>query len=254
MKSKKQLPSTPYIDRVILKRATVPSFKVYPFSLPVVRNLKEIKLHPHVTFIVGENGSGKSTLLEAIAVAYGFNAEGGSKNFNFATRESHSELSEFLALVKMPSRPTDGFFIRAESYFNMATEIERLDEGTHGPIIQTYGGISLHEQSHGESFLSTFQHRFKGHGFYIMDEPEAALSPMRQMSLIVRLHQLVKDGSQFVIATHSPILMSYPDATIFEMSNDGLKKVAYRDTEHFKITQTFFADPEQMAKLLMDNA
>jgi predicted ATPase len=162
---------------------------------------------------------------------------------------------DYITAVREPSRPRDAYFFRAESYFNVATEIERLDEDPDGggpPIIDSYGGVSLHEQSHGESFFSTFLHRFGGSGLYILDEPEAALSPMRQFAMLSRLHQLVKLQSQFVIATHSPILMSYPDAVILEITDKGLRKSSLEETEHFKLSQAFFADPRRMLEMLME--
>jgi predicted ATPase len=205
-----------------------------------------------VTFFIGENGSGKSTLLEAIAVAAGFNAEGGSRNFRFATRSSESELHACIRLVRGVHRPRDGFFLRAESYFNVATEIERLDAepGPAPPILPAFGGRSLHEQSHGESFFSLLQARFRGDGFYVLDEPEAALSPSRQLALLARLHQLVHLGSQFVIATHSPILMAYPDARLLELSQNGIREVSYEDTEHFQVTRAFLLGRERMLREL----
>ena len=148
-------------------------------------------------------------MLEAIAIALGFNAEGGTRNFNFATRRSHSEFYKFLRLSRGYRRPRDGFFLRAEIFFNVATEIERLDDGPGGsPIIDSYGRHSLHEQSHGESFFALLMNRFGGNGLYILDEPEAALSPSRQMAMISRMHDLIQDRSQFIIATHSPIIMA----------------------------------------------
>lgn len=189
---------------------------------------------------VGENGTGKSTLLEAIAVAFGFNAEGGTVNFNFCTRETHSELYKHLTLGKR-GFADDGFFLRAESLYNAATNIDILDEGVleERKIINSYGGVSLHNQSHGESFLSIVQNRFSGHGLYILDEPEAALSPMKLLTLMAEIDRLVKDGSQFIIAIHSPILMAMPNSEILEFSKDGIKNVSYQDTEHFKITKSF---------------
>ena len=177
-----------------LVKERVPEAAGYPFSLPAVQSLlHELELHPHVTFFIGENGSGKSTLLEAIAIAAGFNAEGGSRNFRFATRSSESELHSCIRLVRGVHRPRDGFFLRAESYFNVATEIERLDAepGPGAPILPAFGGRSLHEQSHGESFFALLQNRFRGDSFYVLDEPEAALSPGRQLAFLARLHQLV---------------------------------------------------------------
>jgi predicted ATPase len=216
-----------YIASVQLLRDRVRSFELYPFNLPAVRNLSEIAFNRPVTFFVGENGSGKSTLLEAIAVAAGFNAEGGRRNFGFTTRASHSDLHAHLRLVRGVRRPRDGFFLRAESFFNVATEIERLDAepGLGPPIIDSYGGRSLHEQSHGESFMTLALERLRGAGLYVLDEPEAALSPTRQLALLARIHQLVEAGSQFLVATHSPLLLAYPDATILSLETDGIRLV-----------------------------
>ena len=242
-----------YVLEVKLRREKVASFDFYPFSLPAIRNFNSLDLHPAVTFIVGENGSGKSTLLEAVAVAAGFNAEGGTKNFRFQTRGSHSSLHEHLRLIKSTRRARDGFFLRAESFFNVATEIERLDdEPSFGPpAIDSYGGRSLHEQSHGESFFALMNNRFGGQGFYILDEPEAALSPTRQLAMIARMHQLVKDSSQFVIATHSPILMAYPNAWIYQISDRGLERVALEDTEHYVVAKRFLNDPKAQLDILL---
>ena len=245
--------SSQYVSRVSLRRDQVDSFDRYPFYLPAVRSLDSIELHPKITYFVGENGSGKSTLLEAIAVSLGFNAEGGTKNFRFGTRRSHSELHEFLRIAKGFRRPRDGFFLRAESFFNVATEIENLDAepAASARIIESYGGKSLHEQSHGESFLALLTERFGGHGLYILDEPEAALSPQRQLAVLARIHDLVLDDSQFIIATHSPILMAYPDSLIYQCGKDGISPIAYEDTEHFQVTRDFLANPERMLRELM---
>jgi predicted ATPase len=241
-----------YVREVKLRKDKITSFDQYPFSLPVVRHLDTLDLHPAVTFLVGENGSGKSTLLEAVAVAWGFNPEGGTKNFRFQTRASHSELHEYLRLVKGVQRPRDGFFLRAESFFNVATEIERLDEGPGGPpIVDSYGGRSLHQQSHGESFFSLMTNRFGGHGFYVLDEPEAALSPSRQLAMISRMHQLVQARSQFLIATHSPILMAYPDAWIYQITEEGLRRVAYQETEHYAVAKRFLNDTKTQLEILL---
>jgi predicted ATPase len=242
-----------YVREIKLRRERVPSFDQYPFSLPVARNLHTLPLHPAVTFIVGENGSGKSTLLEAIAVAWGFNPEGGSKNFQFQTRGSHSSLNEYLTLIKNFRRPKDGFFLRAESFFNLATDIERMDAepAEAPPIINSYGGRSLHEQSHGESFFSLMMKRFGGGGFYVLDEPEAALSPSRQLAMIARMHELVKSRSQFIVATHSPILMAYPDAWLYQITSEGLTRSEYQQTEHYIVAKRFLNDPTaQLNRLL----
>lgn len=243
-----------YVRTVRLARERVPSFDTYPFSLAAVRNLDALELHQQVTFLVGENGSGKSTLLEAIAVAWGFNAEGGSRNFRFATRSSHSQLHQYLHLDRGLRRPKDGYFLRAESYFNVATEIEHLDEtpASGPPLIDSYGGRSLHEQSHGESFLALVMNRFFGDGFYLLDEPEAALSPTRQLALLTRIHDLVRAASQFMIATHSPILLAYPNATIYVLEPDGIRETKYEDTEHYQITRRFLTDHHSMLKRLFE--
>ena len=228
----------------------------YLNRLPVVRYLAEQQRLPFsagVTFFVGENGTGKSTLLEAIAVAFGFNAEGGSRNFRFSTNDTHSELWKCLTLAKK-ARPRDGFFLRAESLYNVATNIDELDASPSfdPPVIEGYGGVSLHHQSHGESFLAIVQNRFFGKGLYILDEPEAALSPMRLLTLMAEIDALVKNDSQFIIATHSPILMTLPHAEILEFSQNGIKKVSYGETEHFQITKQFLNDPERMLRHLID--
>jgi predicted ATPase len=248
--------ATQYLRQVRLRREIVPSFDRFPFSLPAVRGLDALDLHPAVTFLVGENGSGKSTLLEAIAVALGFNPEGGTRNFRFGTRDSHSELHHYLRLSKGIARPRDGFFLRAESFFNVATEIERLDkEPSMGPpVIDSYGGKSLHEQSHGESFLALMTHRFGGQGLYLLDEPEAALSPQRQLAVLSLLHDLVRDNSQFVIATHSPILMAYPEAFIYHLSPDAVERIEYEQTEHYRVTRDFLLHPQRMLNVLLDRS
>jgi predicted ATPase len=228
-----------FVKRISLKRESVSSFEQYPFHVPAVRGLHDLELTAAVTFFVGENGSGKSTLLEAIAVASGFNAEGGTRNFRFATRATHSELHQYLRLTRSPGRPTDGyFFLRAESFYNVASAAEAYGvEWQHG------GGRSPHEQSHGESFLALVLHRLHGNGLYLFDEPEAALSPTRQLSLLVAMQQLVKAKSQFIIATHSPILLGYPGAKIHEFGEDGIRAVEYTDTEHYTVTKAFLEPP-----------
>jgi predicted ATPase len=233
-----------YLNGIELKRGEVRSFDEYPFSLPAVRTLDEIELRSPVTFLVGENGSGKSTLLEAIASSWGFNPEGGSRNMMFATRPSESGLHEYLRLQRGLRRPADGFFLRAESFFNVATEVDKLE------MASAYGGKSLHEQSHGESFLAVFMDRFYGGGFYILDEPEAALSPSRQLSVLTRMHDLVGQQSQFLIATHSPILMGYPGADILLLDEDGIRRVEYEETEHYFITREFLQNRERMLREL----
>lgn len=241
-----------YIRSTVLEREKVPSFSQYPFHLPAIKNLHELSFHPKVTFIVGENGSGKSTILESIAVAYGFNAEGGTKNFNFTSRSTHSDLNNYLRIIKGTRLPRNGFFLRAESFYNFASTVDDLSREAPGPsILNSYGGRSLHEQSHGESFFSVFLNRFGGEGIYILDEPEAALSPARQMAMLTRMHELVRDGSQFIIATHSPILMAYPDALIYQIK-EGLEQVNYEETEHFQVMHSFLNNPQKMLSILLE--
>lgn len=217
----------------------------YPLNIPAIARLGRLPLHPSVTFLVGENGSGKSTILEAVAYTVGLNPEGGSRNFNFATRESHSDLHRHLRVGRTAAQPQDLFFLRAESFFNVATEIERMGGTPGGPSISaSYGGRSLHEQSHGESFLALFTHRFSGPGLYILDEPEAALSPQRQIALLALMHRLVERGSQFLIATHSPILLAYPSATIYLLDEEGIRAVPYRESPPYCVTRAVLEHPE----------
>ncbi len=251
----KSIDARHFLLEVRLLREEIESFDAHPFDLAAVRHLDTLELCPQVTFVIGENGTGKSTLLEAIAIAFGLNPEGGSNAFRFATRESHSPLSKHLRLSRGLKRPRDGYFLRAESYFNLATEIERLDEEDRGfsgpPLIDSYGGTSLHEQSHGESFFALFRHRFRGNGLYFLDEPEAALSPSRQLAFLCVLDDLVTRGSQFVIATHSPIILAYPDAWIYLLDEEGIDKVPYRQTEHYCLTRDFLDDPDTMLEHLL---
>ena len=183
----------------------------------------------------------------------GFNPEGGTKNFNFATMESHSDLYTYMTMSRGFQRHRDGFFLRAESFYNVASNIDELDRepGGGAPIISSYGGVSLHKQSHGESFMALVENRFYGNGLYILDEPEAALSPMRQMRLMYLIKELEKKNSQFIISTHSPILMTYPGAEVLEISDEGIKSVDYKETEHYMITKRFMDAPEKITKELL---
>jgi len=241
-----------FVRSVQLRDDKIARFDSYPFSIPSIRDLGTLEIDPKVTLFLGENGSGKSTLIEAIAVALGFNPEGGTKNFRFSTRRSESELWRYLRVVRGVRKPRTGYFFRAESFFNVATEIEHLDEeGGYGDrIIDAYGGESLHEQSHGEAFLALAQNRFGPNGLYILDEPEAALSPNRQLALLALIHDLVQEGCQFLIATHSPILLAYPDALLYELSEKGIRRVEYEETEHFRVTRDFLLNRERFFREL----
>ena len=222
----------------------------YPFNLPVVRALAghgELRLPTPVTLLAGDNGSGKSTLIEAVAVAAGLNPEGGTASFNFATRPTESDLGAHLTLVRTAGRkPRTGFFLRAESYYNVATEIERLG------VLPSYGGVSPHQRSHGEPFLDLATHRFGPGGLYLLDEPEAALSVQGCLALLLRIADLVAGGSQFVIATHSPILLACPGATILEISSGGaITEVSFDQAEPVAMTRAFLADPDRFLTHLM---
>ena len=246
--------STDYIKEIRFTDKIKP--EEYLLDIPAVRHLITHKVLPishSVTIFVGENGTGKSTLLEAVAVACGFNAEGGSKNFNFATAKTHSRLHGNIRISKRKF-PRDGFFLRAESFYNVASNIDELDRqpSCSPPIIDSYGGVSLHEQSHGESFMALVKNRFGGDGLYILDEPEAALSPMRLLTLMAHINALVEKNSQFIISTHSPILMALPGAQILELSQNGIEEKDYKDTEHYRITKAFLDNPERMLKYLLD--
>ena len=237
-----------YLRSVVLLREKVPSFERYPFSIPAVKALDVLELHPQATFFVGENGSGKSTWLEAIAIAAGFNAEGGSRNFHFATRPSESELHTALRLVRGARRPKSGYFMRAESFFNVATQVDEL--GVWG----SYGGKSLHEQSHGEAFLALIKNRFEDHGLYILDEPEAALSPQRQLAFLSAMDALVRKGDcQMLIATHSPILLSYPSAWIYQFEEHGVSRVSLEQTEHYALTKDFLDHRDRYLRKLLED-
>ncbi|WP_157489077.1 AAA family ATPase [Pseudofrankia sp. DC12] len=227
----------------------------YPFGLPAVAWLARaggLRLGAGVTFLVGDNGTGKSTLVEAIAVAAGFNPEGGSQNFRFATRATESALGDHLVLHWEVRKPRTGFFLRAESYYNVATEIERLDRDGPTRLLGSYGGVSPHERSHGESFLDLATHRFGPDGLYILDEPEAALSVRGAMALLARFADLVAAGSQLVVATHSPVLLALPGATIYEIGADGaVGTVGYDDALPVRMTRDFLAAPDRYLRHLL---
>jgi predicted ATPase len=244
---------TPFLTAVQLRRELVPSFETYPFNLPAIRGLDTLALHPSVTFLVGENGTGKSTLLEGIAVALGINPEGGSIHMHFETKPTHSVLGDAIGLHRTHRHMRDGWFLRAESFYNVATEIDRI-QSEDGGMLKSYGGKSLHGQSHGESFFSLFRNRFGGGGVYLLDEPEAALSPMRQLGFISMLHDLVRDGAQFIIATHSPMIITYPEAWTYVLGGEKIERVAHDETEHFRVAQGFMTNPERSLRVLLDRS
>lgn len=240
-----------YLSEIQLKRDLPPG--TYLDELMVVRYLLEqgrLAFDRPVTFLVGENGAGKSTLLEGIAVACGFNPEGGTRNFLFSTQDTHSPLGQYLTPVRTRYFK-DGFFLRAESFYNAASYVDELQKEDPSTLF-SYGGTSLHKQSHGESFLALVQNRFGGDGLYILDEPEAALSPSRLLTLMGEIARLVEAHSQFIISTHSPILMAFPNARIYLLDEGGIRAVDYHETEHFCLTKRFLNDPEGMLHYLLD--
>ncbi|MDR1334054.1 MAG: AAA family ATPase [Holosporaceae bacterium] len=223
----------------------------YLNNISAICSIEKLPLDDSITFFVGENGSGKSTLLEAIAIAYGFNPEGGTKNFNFCTRATHSNLEKAITLVKGTKKPKDGFFFRAESFYNVASEIDNLAGGGDS-YLKYYGGKSLHCQSHGESLISLVLNKFGGDGLYILDEPEAALSPQRLLSLMIAISKLIEKNAQFIIATHSPILLGIPKASILSFDDGKIHKIKYEDAECYKITKMFLDNRKQLLEKLLN--
>ncbi len=243
----------PRLRSATLLRDRITDWESYPFSVPVLRNLAEITFESRVCFFVGENGSGKSTLLEALAEHVGFNREGGGRNFVRETSESvraTSPLSRALRL-SWSKKLTQGFFLRAESFFNMATYLDELQkEDPH--TLASYGGKSLHEQSHGQSFLALLENRFSRQGFYLLDEPEAALSPQRQLGFLLLLHNFLRGNAdiQFVIATHSPLILAYPDSQILSFDGEQLARINYEESVPYSIVRGFLENPKNYLRHL----
>lgn len=219
----------------------------YLRKIEAISNVSQITFNKPITFFVGENGSGKSTLLEAIAVAYGFNPEGGTRNYSFSTYDSHSELCDAIRLAKGPHKPGWGYFLRAESFYNVATKEMDYADSAHP-------SLRFHERSHGESFLALVQNSFKPHGLYLLDEPEAALSPQRQLTLLMEIDRCAKEGSQFIIVTHSPILLGIPGAEILSFDDGPIHACDYEDTDSYQITSMFINNREQLLRMLLDDS
>lgn len=214
-------------------------------SIPALQFEGSLEFRKNITFFVGENGTGKSTLLEAIAVAYGFNPEGGSRNYLFSTHDSHSELHNAIKLDKGFQKPGWSYFLRAESFYNVATKEEDYADLNHP-------SARYHEKSHGESFLALAQSNFRAHGLYLLDEPEAALSPQRQLTLLMEIARLVKQDAQFIIASHSPILLGIPDAQILSFDDGAIHECDYTETESYQVTEMFINNREYLLKRLLD--
>ena len=243
----------PFLRGIRLDRERVPDFEEYPFCIPAVRHLHTLAFHEKVTFFIGENGMGKSTLMEALAVACGCCPEGGGRNFLLSTRDTHSALHRCLRLEKGPLPPRDNYFLRAESFYNVATYLEDLDAAPAAapPLMDAYGG-PLHARSHGESFFALLNERLGGEGLYLFDEPEAALSPMRQMAMLTAMHRLTRAGSQLVVATHSPILMAYPESVIYLLDGGGIRQVGYEETDHYRVTRDFLNRYPALLRVLLE--
>lgn len=244
----------PLLTNMHVRSAEFAERTAYPF-LPLIKNIHEIEFTAPVTFFIGENGSGKSTILEIIAHKAGFGLEGGSKNINFSTVDSTlkgiEELDNYVTL-SWRRKPRNGYFFRAESFFTVANQIDQIAR-EDASIYAFYGGKSLHAQSHGESFLSFFKNRLGSEGFFVFDEPEAALSPQRQLTLLSIIHELCKESNiQFIIATHSPIILAYPNAVIYSCNDAQLTRIGYEETEHYQITRNFLNNPEQYFAYLFE--
>jgi len=217
----------------------------YLWNIPAVAGVDRVDFERPVTCFVGENGSGKSTLLEAMAVSYGFNPEGGTKNYSFSTFDSHSELCDSLRLIRGPRKARWGYFLRAESFYNVATAEAAYSQSGGTPQ-------HLHEKSHGESFLATVQNNFRGGGVYLLDEPEAALSPQRQLTLLREIHTCAQTGAQFFIVTHSPILLGLPGAAILSFDDGPIHPIAYEETDSYQITSLFLSDRQRILRSLLE--
>jgi predicted ATPase len=242
----------PFLKKIKLDPSKI-SADEYPFNIPSFAAGIDLELRHNVSFLVGENGSGKSTLLEAIAEKCEFNLSGGNRNHRYEFQATESNLASALKLTWFPSRVSEGFFMRAESFFNFATYVDALAEAEDERVYDSFGGKSLHQQSHGESFLSLFRNKFRK-GIYLLDEPEAALSPARQLSFLSIIHALAQAGkAQFIIATHSPILLSYPFGCVYSLDQQ-FEIVDYRETAHFRLTQQFLNDPDRYFKTLFDES
>jgi len=243
-----KIKAKPYLIEVSYEKEAVSTPNNYPFNIPFLNKFDKIEFHEDITIIVGENGSGKSTLIEAIATNLGLSAEGGTKNFNLNSANDISDLSNFLKLSKSYKKPVDYYFLRGESFYNVANFMDDLTEASRSG----YGDIKLNKQSHGEAFFAVLKHKLRGNGLYIFDEPESALSPSRQLAAMAVIQQLIQKESQFIIATHSPILMAYPKAKILMIGEEGVEEVQFEDTEHYRIYKRFFSDYKSLINQILE--
>jgi len=238
------LAARPYLQHIGIASDAKVDYDDYPYSIPAVRELQLLRFHADVTFFVGENGSGKSTILEAIAMALGFGEQGGNRDMKLMTSyKTVSPLHQTLKMSRSFKLPKDGYFLRAESLFNVASFLERIGSPSR----------SLHACSHGEAFMEVLLNKMRGNGLYLLDEPEAALSPNRQLAALRAIHDLVKRESQFIIATHSPILLAYPGAKIYQFHAEGISEIAYEDTEHYAVTRDFLNHTDRRIQQLLSD-
>jgi len=241
-----------YLKRLRINWELVENRSTYPFNVPALASCETLDLNQNVTFFVGENGTGKSTLLEAIAYQCGFGIGGGDRNYDIGLSDESRSLASVLTLAWMP-KINQGFFLRAETFFDFAKHLDEMAKDPYsggGMVYNRFGGKSLNKQSHGEAFFSLFTNRFDGRSIFILDEPEAALSPQRQLAFLGIMHDLEKEGAQFIIATHSPILMAYPGAKIYEFDDEGITPINYGETDHYRLTKAFLANPERFFREL----
>lgn len=236
-----------YLKSCKVLQDTIPNKQEYPFNIPSLQDLHELEFPTNVTFFVGENGSGKSTLLEAIADRCDFNTAGGGRQNLYEVHKAESSLGEYIRLSWLP-KISNGFFLRSETFYQFASHIDLIEDPRR---YNAFGGKSLHHQSHGESFLALFMNRFKGKAIYLLDEPEAALSPTRQLSLLKIIKDLEHEA-QFIIATHSPILLGYPNATIYSFDQGEIESIRYEDTIHYIVTKRFLDAPQSILRGLFD--
>jgi predicted ATPase len=241
------------LKKLSLLRERVKDWKAYPFSVTAIRELDELVFRSHICFFAGENGTGKSTLLEAIAAHYGFGREGGNRNFRNDTTESNHSIDPLVTALRLSfdRRTGAGFFLRAESFFNAASHIDQID-GAGGSIIASYGGRSLHTRSHGETFFTVLDLKFRRNGLFLLDEPEAALSPQRQLSFLVLIHDVLRKfkDAQFIVSTHSPVLLAYPKAQILSFDDGSVHEVDYEQTGSFQVAHRFLNHREQFLEEL----
>lgn len=235
-----------FVTSLAIDWAGVPRRDAYPFDVPAIASLHELDLAQRITFFCGENGTGKSTLLEAMGIAYGLNPEGGSRNYTFSTRPTHSQLHDFIRLDRSIYRPLDGYFVRSDTLFNLISATDELEDDQ-----RYYGGVSLHARSHGESIMALITRRFRPEGFYILDEPETGLSQSGQIALLCELARLRDAGCQLIIATHSPILLALDGATVYQFDDD-VREIDAKDSLEWIMMQRFMDDPDAAVRAFLE--